>query len=457
MTSLHPGRYTLGVIAAVAILTACGGSQPPIGAGGAMQQATPVRGVVAPLRREHKPEVLYSFTGSPDGADPWSSVVVSVDHPASDPFLIGTTLKGGDQNNDGTMYGLTKGKKGAWTASVLYTFRGANYSDGSEPVGIWKPLDATSPIFVTTVVGGTSNNGTVDELAPTGSGPWTESFTYSFGGTPDGADPYGPVVADKAGNLYGTTSAGGKSGAGTVYRMSPKGSSYIETVLYSFQSGTDGDHPYSGLIIDQKGALYGTTVEGGTTGSGTVFKLTPSGSVYEESILYSFQGPPSDGAAPYGGLTPVGTLPLAAGGKVVGMASSGGNQGYGVIYQLTLSGSSAKESVLWNFGSVSGDGAYPYGNACTNEKGAIYGTTRAGGAGGSSGLGTFFTLTPSSNTYKESVYSFTGPNGANPYAGPSVDSKGNLYVTTASGGSKDEGAVVTDLGPDNIQKKHVCG
>ena len=143
--------------------------------------------------------------------------------------------------------------------------------------------------------------------------------------------------------------------------MAPKGSSYIETVLYSFRGGTDGDQPYAGLIIDEKGVLYGTTVGGGSTGSGTVFKLTPYASGYTESILYSFQGPPYDGAEPYGGLTAVGTLPLAAGGKVVGMASSGGNQGYGTIYQLTLSGSHAKKSVLWNFGSVPGDGAIRMG------------------------------------------------------------------------------------------------
>jgi hypothetical protein len=114
-----------------------------------------------------------------------------------------------------------------------------------------------------------------------------------------------------------------------------------------------------------------------------------------------------------------------------------------MMYELTLSGSSAKESVLWNFGSVSGDGTAPYGGACTNKKGVIYGTTRAGGSGGSSGLGTFFTLTPSGSAYKESVYSFTGKNGARPYAAPSVDSKGNMYVTTRSGGSKNQGAVVS--------------
>jgi uncharacterized repeat protein (TIGR03803 family) len=457
MNFLQRGRYSLGIVAAVAILAGCGGSQPPIGVGGGMQQPTPVRGMVAPLRRARKPAVVYSFAGSPDGAEPYTGVIALTKRQAPRcPCLVGTTLKGGDSNNDGTVYSLTPGTKGAWTESVLYAFKGATTSDGSEPTGIWRPFDSTSPLFVTTLAGGTYGAGAVVELTPTSSGSWIEGVLYSFGPSPDGNSPYGPVVADTKGNLYGTTSIGGK-GFGVVYRMQPKGSSYSESVLYSFEGGNDGGNPHAGLIIDKEGALYGTTVAGGSTGSGTVFKLTPKGSDYTESILYSFEGPPNDGAAPYGGLTAVGTLALAANGKVVGMSSSGGNRGYGIIYELTLSGSGAKESVLWNFGSVSGDGAYPYGNACTNEKGVIYGTTRAGGSGGSSGLGTFFTLTPSGSAYKESVYSFTGPNGANPYAGPSVDSKGNLYVTTASGGSKDEGAVVTNLGPDNVRKKHVCG
>jgi uncharacterized repeat protein (TIGR03803 family) len=441
MSFLHPGRYSLGIVAAVAILVGCGGSQPPIGAGGTTQQAAPARGMVAPLRRARKPAVVYSFAGSPDGAEPYTGVIALTKRQAPRcPCLVGTTLKGGDSNNDGTVYSLTPGTKGAWTESVLYAFKGATTSDGSEPIGIWKPLDSTSPLFVTTLAGGTYGAGAVVELTPTSSGSWTEEVLHSFGPSPDGQSPYGAVVADTKGNLYGTTGSGGK-GFGVVYRMQPNGSSYTESVLYSFEGGNDGANPHAGLIIDKEGALYGTTVDGGSANSGTVFKLTPQGSGYTESILYSFQGPPNDGAQPYGALTAVGTLPLAANGKVIGMSSSGGSRGYGIVYELTLTGSSAKESVLWNFGSVTGDGAYPYGNACIDKKGAIYGTTSAGGSGGPSGLGTFFTLTPSSSTYKENVYSFTGANGASPYAGPSVDSKGNLYVTTGAGGSKGHGTV----------------
>jgi hypothetical protein len=104
--------------------------------------------------------------------------------------------------------------------------------------------------------------------------------------------------------------------------------------------------------------------------------------------------------------------------------------------------------MLWNFGSVSGDGAYPYGGVVVNKKGVIYGTTTGGGSGGSSGLGTFFTLTPAGSTYKESVYSFTGANGATPYAGLSVDSQGHGYLTTASGGKKGHGVIGIAAGSD---------
>lgn len=397
------------------------------------------------------PKILASFAGSPDGAEPLSGFDIYQGPNTNAGF--GTTLMGGDANNDGTVYGLTKGKKGAWTESVLYAFKGASSDDGSEPTGI-TTFPAGSDYLVTTLAGGASNSGTVEAFTYENHS-FDHYFIYSFAGTPDGANPWGPVIADRAGNLYGTTSAGGAKGAGTVYRMSPKGTSYIETVLYSFRGGTDGDAPYASLIMDEKGALYGTTMLGGSSALGTIFKLTPSESGYTESVLYSFQGPPNDGSEPYGPLTPSdGSIALAAGGKVIGMSSSGGSQGYGVVYELTPTSSTYKESVLWNFGSTSGDGASPYGGVCTDKKGVIYGTTEAGGSGGSSGLGTFFTLTPSGGTYKESVYSFTGANGAHPYAGPSVDSKGNLYITTRSGGSKNEGAVLRWVLEVRVQ--HVC-
>jgi uncharacterized repeat protein (TIGR03803 family) len=348
------------------------------------------------------------------------------------------TVQGGDSNNDGTLYEVTPGKKGSWTESVLYSFKGGSSGDGSGPTSVFcKYIDQATPAFVTTANGGTSNNGAFVELTPTSSGSWTESFVYSFAGPPDGANPVGAVVADKAGNLYGTTEVGGAHSTGSVYRMQPKGASFTESVLYSFQGGTDGDGPLGGLIIDKKGALYGTTEAGGSAGYGTVFKLTPAGGGYKESILHSFQGY-SDGLRPESGVV---FIAHTATDTLYGTTVYGGVNNDGTVYKLTPRGGGYTETVLWNFGSVSGDGVDPSGGVCVSKKGVVYGTTIGGGSGASSGLGTFYTLTPLESTYKESVYSFTGGNGAYPFAGPSSDSKGNLYVTTEAGGTNNKGAV----------------
>jgi uncharacterized repeat protein (TIGR03803 family) len=413
------GCRALGIVSATVLLAACGQSQPPVAAPIAMQSASggmqrPNPGAKSPVT------LLYNFTGSPDGAEPMSGVLALTKRQApAGPRLIGTTAMGGDSNNDGTVYGLTPNKKGPWTESVLYAFKGSSAGDGSGPADCENNPEKirrnVTEVLVNTMGGGLYGEGALVELTSTSSGPWTESFIYSFGGPPDGANPHGKLLVDKKGNVYGTTTAGSLYGAGTVYRMQPKGSSYSESVLYNFQGGTDGANPYSGLIADNEGALYGTTTDGGYTGSGTVFKLTPAGSRYKESVLYAFQGAPYDGAAPYGGLTASTGADLAADGKVVGMTSSGGNQGDGVAYELVPTGSSGyQESILWNFGSTSGDGAYPFGDVLINKTGLLLGATFAGGSAGSSGLGTFFTLAPSGSTYKETVYSFTESTGSNP-------------------------------------------
>lgn len=448
MTFLHPGRYALGVVAAVAILTACGGSQSSNGAALPQSASSPVAPAAGSIQD------IYSFLGSPDGQEPRTGVVALTKRQCGAPCdhvgLIGTTTLGGDANSDGTVYGLTPGKKGAWKESVLYAFKGTSSADGSEPSGLALG-DSTSGAIrqalnaymtIPTSSGGTTNNGALVVLVPTGSGPWKESFIYSFGGTPDGATPFGNPLVDKKGNVYGTTYAGGATGAGAVYRMQPppKGSGYTESILYSFQGGSDGDGPRAGLVVDKKGGLYGTTAQGGTTGSGTVFKLTPAGNSYKESVLYSFQGMP-DGSGPLAGVC--GDVPQGDGnyGDLYGTTEKGGTQNLGTVYKLTANGNTYKESVLWSFGSVQGDGAYPFGGVLVDKQGVIYGTTLEGGSGGSSGPGTFFTLTPSGSTYKETVSVFTGADGEYPYAGPSVDSKGNLYLTTEAGGAKGKGTV----------------
>ena len=165
--------------------------------------------------------------------------------------------------------------------------------------------------------------------------PWVETPLYRFGGGSDGANPYGAdIIFDQAGNIYGTTYNGGAGtcagGCGTVYKLTPSNGSWTETVLYSFTQGGDAQHPWGGVIFDQSGNLYGTTVYGGVYGNGAIYKLTPSGSGWTESILYSFTGG-TDGANPYAGLI------SDQAGNLYGAAASAGSGNGGTAFELARS------------------------------------------------------------------------------------------------------------------------
>src|ERR1019366_10683573 len=167
---------------------------------------------------------------------------------------------------------------------------------------------------------GTYFHGTVFELTPGADGSWTEKVLYSFGNYPDGSEPSAGLVFDAAGNLYGTTSLGGTYAYGTVFELTPTiGGSWIETVLYSFGGGTDGDGPLAGLIFDAAGNLYSTTLRGGTYNYGTVFELTPiAGGGWTEKLLHSFIYDGTDGNLPYAGLI------FDAAGNLYGTTVNGG-------------------------------------------------------------------------------------------------------------------------------------
>ena len=173
------------------------------------------------------------------------------------------------------------------------------------------------------------------------------------------------------GNLYGTTYFGGAHGFGTVFKVTPGGT---ETVLYSFAGGNDGEHPYAGVIQGSDGNFYGTTYQGGASGYGTVFKLTPSGI---ETVLYTFAGGSSDGAYPEAGVI------QGSDGNFYGSTLQGGASGLGLVFKLTPSGT---ETILHAFAGAS-DGANPTANLVLGSDGNLYGSTSAGG---SSGDGTFF-------------------------------------------------------------------
>jgi uncharacterized repeat protein (TIGR03803 family) len=254
----------------------------------------------------------------------------------------------------------------------------------------------------------------------------TFTLIYSFKGSPDDGSGPNRLIRDGAGNFYGTTSAGGPIGVGTVFKLDATGT---ETVLFNFSRGTDGSRPFGTLVRDAAGNLYGTTYEGGGTGCasfgcGTVFKLDPSG---HETVLYRFTGG-ADGRNPYAGLVrdPVGNL---YGTTYYGGSSNNCYQGCGTVFKLDTTGA---ETVLHSF-TGSPDGNFPRGGLVRDAAGNLYGTTAWGGA---FGKGTVFKLDA---TGKETVlHSFTGPDGQYPVAGLIRDAAGNLYGTTKNGGSSND-------------------
>ena len=318
----------------------------------------------------------------------------------------------------------------AQTESVLFSF---NWSDGALPyAGLI--VDKQGNMYGTTSSGGSgSGAGAVFELTPAG----TETILYSFGNLNDGQYPMGTLVQDASGNLYGTTEWGGTSGQGTVFKVTPSGT---ETVLYNFTGGADGGGPQSGLVLGRNGKLYGTTFYGGliacNSGCGTVFEVTPNG---RERVLYSFTGG-ADGAGP------AGTSVRDGGGNLYGTTFNGGliacSFGCGVVFEITKTGT---EKTLYSFqGGL--DASKPASNLIVDKLGHLYGTTTLGG---SSGWGTVFELTPAGT--EKVLYSFTGlADGSSPTSGLLRDENGNLYGTTRWGGAVGEGAVFK-LTPDGTE------
>jgi uncharacterized repeat protein (TIGR03803 family) len=280
-----------------------------------------------------------------------------------------------------------------------------------------------------------------------------EQVLYAFQGGNDGSFPSSDLIFDSSGNLYGTTQFGGVGadcstdsipGCGTVFELSPNGSGgWTETVLYTFQAGTDGSVPSSGLIFDNAGNLYGTTLYGGAANAGTVFELSPNGSGgWKETILYSFLSNP-DGSEPQG-------LIFDGSGNLYGATEFGGlNQCYkfdpcGTVFELSPNGSRGwTETIIYSFHG-DGDGFSPNGGLIFDNSGNLYGTTSAGGLNIDCGVddgygcGTAFELSPNgSGGWTETVlYSFasTASDGANPAAGLILDQSGDLYGTTSEGG-----------------------
>jgi uncharacterized repeat protein (TIGR03803 family) len=275
-----------------------------------------------------KINILYSFRGGKDGNSPNGGVVLD-----GQGNVYGTTTYGGGVYNSGTVYKLTPTASGPWKETILHSFTGGNIGgDGAWPDDT-PTLDQYGNIFGTTGYGGTSiNSGTVFELSPTVSGAWSYSVIHSFSlpaiGGSDGANPFGGVIIDSAGNLYGATAGGGNAEKGAVFELSPNAGSWTSSVLYSFQGLADGAAADTSLVQDASGNLYGTVVQYTANELGGVYKLTKGvDGIWTESVLLSFDS--ADGANPWASVV------LDSHNNIYGTTEFGGTSGDGVVFEIT--------------------------------------------------------------------------------------------------------------------------
>jgi uncharacterized repeat protein (TIGR03803 family) len=391
------------------------------------------------------PTLLHSFTGGSDGSGPVSTLIR--DDAGN---LYGATFSGGGHGGfgqgSGTVFQLARDANGGWSERILYRFNGS--SDGLNPYGALL-LDGKGNLYGTTLGGGTHNLGTVYKLTPPTShgGAWTEKVLYSFAGGNDGEAPYAGVIADAKGNLYGTTSGGGGTNSGTVFKLSPNGpSGWTESVLYTF-GFLSGEGPYCRLVMDKNGNLYGTTFRGGNNDGGTVFELSLVAGGWNITFIHHFAnlfGGNGDGSEPFAGVI------IDGSGNLYGTTLGGGTYSVGVVFELSPLQGSWQEQVLHSFAGNS-DGFFPYGILAFGPSNSLYGTTEFGGGLGQCAYhtlaycGTVFKMTRSGSNWSESInlsFDGTGPFGFSPVAGVLVNTDGTLYVTPDVGGTNDDGTIL---------------
>jgi uncharacterized repeat protein (TIGR03803 family) len=394
-------------------------------------------------------KVLHRFSGGGDGSVPFGNLLFD---PAGN--LFGTTAVGG-VHNWGVVFELLPQEGGGWTEKVLHSFN-LNGTDGIEPQG-GLARDVAGNLYGATVGGGDYNCfgnpcGTVFELTPGADGSWKEKILHSFQGS-DGDTPVGALIIDAAGNLYGTTAYGGYNncanedlGCGTVFELMPEADgSWKEKVLYKFNADDKhGSQPFAGLIFDNAGNLYGTTVYGGTYDEGTVFELLPEAEGrWTEKVLHSFGKTPDDG------INSTTSLILDAAGNLYGTNSGGGGAacynnefGCGNVFELIPKADGGwMEKVLHTFSIDGPDGFAPYGSLTFDAAGNLYGTTSSGGA---YFAGTAFELTPTAggDWIEKVLHNFgNGNDGGAPYTGLIFDAADHLYGTTGGGGIDNHGTV----------------
>jgi len=366
-------------------------------------------------------------------------------------------VEGGSQGG-GTVFALIPNKnKTAWTYKVIYNFCSKpGCADGANPIGALI-MDKSGNLYGTTEFGG-YRAGTVFELKPNAAKTaWTEKVLYSFcsqAECTDGTEPYGSLLMDSSGNLYGTTSEGGAHNGGTAFELTPNPAKTAWTYkpVYSFcpqADCPDGVVPLAGLIMDASGNLYGTTLYGGAGSDGTVFQLKPNANktVWTEYVLYSFcvQINCADGQYPNSSLV------MDKSGKLYGTVPGGGAQNSGAVFVLTPASTPPwTENLLYSFCKQAdcADGLYPYAGLMMDKSGNFYGTTEfGGGAPPSQGVAFELTPNPAKTVWTEKVlYSFCAQPGCTDGAEPNVgtlimDASGNLYGMTFTGGRYSSGTV----------------
>jgi uncharacterized repeat protein (TIGR03803 family) len=375
---------------------------------------------------EPKEAVLHHFGTGTDGAAAYGRVISDA---AGN--LYGTTAFGGT-SDAGIVFELTNPEAPAgWTESILYNFSGG--SDGSQPYG-GLIFDSAGNLYGTTYQGGASNAGTVYELSPGKGGAWTETVIYSFAGGADGMGPQSDLNFDQAGNIYGTTTGGGSPGNGIVFQLTPgQGGSWTETVLHRFMTN-EGTSPRAAVIFDNNGSLYGTLANDGTFGAGAVFRLEPTnGGAWSEETLYTFTGG-TDGFGPLCRL-------VLFRGKLYGTAVVGGGSGVGTVFELSPPANHQGAwtlHVLHTFACGS-DGCFPWAGLTMDSKGTFYGTTQFGGL--PSNGGTVFALKQEGGIWFEGVvFSFRLSNDQLA-AGAVLLGKGDTLYGTTIGSGMNAGAV----------------
>jgi uncharacterized repeat protein (TIGR03803 family) len=388
-----------------------------------------------------KYSVIRTFNPSAGGAIPYGALLMD-----KSGNLFGANSAGGT-NGWGTIFELTPNGTGGWKYTQLYDC-GVRL-DCAVPMGSLV-LDQDGNLF------GVTAFGNVFEISPDGAGGWTGSVIRAFNGGFDGSAP-SPLVRDTAGNLYGTNATGGSHSLGYVFELSPAGGSWSLIHLHDF-GGSDGAETTNtagnivgGVIFDAAGNLYGTTGAGGSSskcsgGCGVIFELKNQSGVWTESVLHSFGG--SDGSNPNASLF------MDHAGNLYGTATSGGVDGLGVVFESSPGSGGWTTRVLHGFTGTHLDGAYPNAALISDPAGNLYGTTFAGGGDLKScqvmsdfGCGTVFELSLSAGRWKTTIlHAFSGRKDGGFPGGVLLGSDGDLYGAAQSGGKLYEG-VIFQLSP----------